>query len=147
MISFAFRCICIASLSIWAMSSYAAPAFGEPGTKRDAARTVKVELADTMRFTPSSLTVTRGETIRFDLKNRGKVMHEFVLGSMQDLRAHAEMMKKHPGMEHDEPFMAHVAPGKTRTLVWRFTKPGEFHYGCLIAGHFEAGMVGTITVK
>ena len=73
-------------------------------------------------------------------------MHEMVLGTMQDLKEHAEMMKKHPGMQHDEPYMVHVAPGKTRTLVWQFTNAGEFHYGCLIPGHFEAGMVGRIRV-
>jgi uncharacterized cupredoxin-like copper-binding protein len=50
-------------------------------------------------------------------------------------------------MEHDEPYMAHVAPGKTDTIVWQFTRAGEFHFGCLVPGHFEAGMVGTITVK
>jgi uncharacterized cupredoxin-like copper-binding protein len=57
------------------------------------------------------------------------------------------MMKKHPGMEHEEPYQAHVAPGKTERIVWHFTKPGEFYYGCLIAGHFEAGMIGKVIVK
>jgi uncharacterized cupredoxin-like copper-binding protein len=56
------------------------------------------------------------------------------------------MMKKHPGMEHDEPYMKHVAPAKKEEMVWQFTKAGEFHYACLIPGHFEAGMVGRITV-
>jgi len=39
-----------------------------------------------------------------------------------------------------------VAPGKTGTLVWQFTNAGEFNYGCLVPGHFEAGMVGKISV-
>lgn len=43
--------------------------------------------------------------------------------------------------------MAHVAPGKTETIVWQFTKVGEFHYACLIPGHFEAGMIAKIIVK
>ena len=81
------------------------------------------------------------------MKNSGKVMHEMVIGSMKELKEHAEMMKKHPGMEHDEPYMAHVGPGKSETITWQFTKTGEFHFGCLIPGHFEAGMVGMITVK
>ena len=74
-------------------------------------------------------------------------MHEFVLGTMKELKEHADMMKKHPGMEHDEPYMAHVAPGKTETITWQFTKPGTFNFGCLIAGHFEAGMIGKLTVN
>lgn len=122
-------------------------AFGQPARPAEATRTVKVDMADTMRFTPSELTVTRGEAVRFVATNRGKVMHEMVLGTMDDLREHAEMMRKHPGMEHDEPHMLHVDPGKAGTMAWRFTRAGEFFYGCLAPGHFEAGMVGRITVK
>jgi uncharacterized cupredoxin-like copper-binding protein len=121
--------------------------FGREGDPKKAARTVNIDLSDAMRFTPAELSVKRGETVRFRVKNSGKVMHEMVLGTMADLKAHAEMMRKHPGMEHDEPYMAHVAPGKTGTIVWQFTKAGEFHYGCLVPGHFEAGMVGKVIVK
>ena len=74
-------------------------------------------------------------------------MHEIVLGTMKELKEHAELMKKHPGMEHDEPHTAHVAPGKTERLLWQFTKAGEFFYACLIPGHFEAGMIGRIAVR
>ena len=42
--------------------------------------------------------------------------------------------------------MAHVQPGKKAEIVWQFTNAGEFHYGCLIPGHFEAGMVGKVRV-
>ena len=73
-------------------------------------------------------------------------MHEFVLGTIAELKEHAELMKKFPKMEHDEPYMAHVSPGKTETIVWQFSKAGEFHFGCLLPGHFEAGMVGKINV-
>jgi uncharacterized cupredoxin-like copper-binding protein len=122
-------------------------AFGRNGDPKRVTRTVRVSMSDAMRFTPGAIEVKRGETIRFVVTNPGKVMHEMVLGTMQDLRAHAEQMKKHPGMEHDEPYMAHVAPGKTAEIAWQFTRPGEFHFGCLVPGHFEAGMVGKITVR
>jgi uncharacterized cupredoxin-like copper-binding protein len=121
-------------------------AFGRKGDPKKVARTIDVDMSDAMRFAPAALTIKQGETIRFRVKNSGKVMHEMVLGTMEDLKAHAEMMRKHPGMAHDESSMVHVAPGKTQTLVWQFTKPGEFHYGCLVPGHFEAGMVGKLTV-
>jgi uncharacterized cupredoxin-like copper-binding protein len=74
-------------------------------------------------------------------------MHEMVLGTMTGLKEHSELMRKHPGMEHDEPYMAHVAPGQTVEIVWQFTERGEYYYGCLIPGHFEAGMVGKLTVR
>ena len=121
-------------------------AFGREGNSKKATRTVKIDMSDAMRFTPAELTVKRGETVRFEVRNSGKTMHEMVLGTMTELKEHAELMKKHPGMEHDEAYMAHVAPGKTERIVWQFTKPGEFYYGCLIPGHFEAGMIGKIHV-
>ena len=75
-------------------------------------------------------------------------MHEMVLGTLQELKAHAEHMRKHSSMDHhDQPYIAHVAPGKTERLVWQFTKTGDFYYGCLIPGHFEAGMVGKVVVR
>ena len=121
--------------------------FGREGDPKRVSRTVNVDMSDQMRFSPADLTIKQGETVRFRVKNSGKVMHEMVLGTMDELKKHAEMMKKHPEMEHEEPYMAHVAPGKTETIVWQFTKPGEFHFGCLVPGHFEAGMVGRIRVN
>jgi uncharacterized cupredoxin-like copper-binding protein len=121
--------------------------FGREGDPAKAARTVNIGMSDELRFVPAELTVRRGETVRFRVRNSGQVMHEMVLGTLQDLKEHAEMMKKYPAMKHHAPYMAHVAPGKTETMVWQFTKAGEFHYGCLVPGHFEAGMVGTLIVK
>ncbi len=122
-------------------------AFGRSGDPRRITRTIDVDMSDTMRFTPSRLAVRRGDTVRFRVRNAGKVMHEFVLGTQDDLKSHAELMRKHPGMEHDEPFMTHVAPGRTGEVIWQFTRAGEFHFGCLVAGHFEAGMQGRIVVN
>lgn len=121
-------------------------AFGREGNSKKISRTVDIGVSDKMRFTPAELAVRQGETIRFRVKNTGQLMHEMVLGTMQDLKEHAEMMKKNPGMEHGESYMAHVAPGKTETIVWQFTKVGDFHYGCLVSGHFEAGMIGRLRV-
>ena len=121
--------------------------FGREGDPKKAVRTVKVDMSDKLRFTPASLTVKQGETVKFVVKNSGKLMHEMVLGTMQELKEHAAMMLKHPTMEHDEPYMAHVAPGKTETMVWQFSKAGEFYFGCLVPGHFEGGMMGKLTVK
>jgi uncharacterized cupredoxin-like copper-binding protein len=121
-------------------------AFGKAGDPKKVTRTITFTMSDKMRFEPSKIAVRQGETIRFIARNEGKIMHEFVLGTMKELKEHAEQMKKFPGMEHDEPYMAHVAPGKTGEIVWQFTKAGEFDFACLIAGHFDAGMVGKIIV-
>ena len=121
-------------------------AFGREGNPQKAVRTVNIDMSDKMRFTPDTLTIKQGETIKFVIRNSGKTLHEFVLGTMSELKEHSALMQKFPGMEHAEPYMAHVAPVKTETIAWQFTKAGNFHFGCLIPGHFEAGMVGNISV-
>src|SRR5688572_33228087 len=121
--------------------------FGRPADATKASRVVSVEMSDQMRFTPAQITVKQGEIVRFEPVNKGQVMHEMVLGTLDDLKKHAELMKKNPGMPHDAPHMAHVAPGKSGKIGWQFTTPGEFFYACLVAGHFEAGMIGKVTVQ
>jgi uncharacterized cupredoxin-like copper-binding protein len=120
--------------------------WGREGDPRKAVRTIAIDMADTMRFTPAEVKVKRGDTVKFVVRNSGKTMHEMVIGTEEELRKHAELMKKHPGMEHDEPYMAHVQPGGKEEITWTFTEPGTFMYGCLIAGHWEAGMKGSIVV-
>jgi len=142
--------------------------FGRAGSRTSASRTIRVEMDDKMQFVataprldrrtdatpghrphamPGDLEVKRGETIRFVVRNDGALKHEMVIGTMKELKEHAELMRKFPDMEHDEPYMAHVPPGKEGEMVWQFTRPGEFYYACLMPGHMEAGMVSKITVK
>ena len=121
--------------------------FGIAADPRKAKRTVRLDMSDAMRFTPAEIRVKQGEVVRFVVANKGKVLHEMVLGRKADLEEHAELMRRFPGMEHDEPHMAHVSPGKSGEIGWRFTKAGTYYYGCLIPGHFEAGMVGKVIVS
>lgn len=120
--------------------------FGKEGVPAKVTRTIDLDMSDMMKFGPANVVVRQGETIRFVVKNNGRMMHEAVIGTLAELKQHGEMMKKHPGMEHDAPYMAHVRPGKKEEIVWHFTQPGEFRYACLIPGHMEAGMIGTIKV-
>jgi len=126
-------------------------AFGHTGDPKKVTRTIVFDMTDDMRFKPDRITVKRGETLRFRAINRGKVMHELVIGTESELIEHAELMKKHPTMEHDEPYMAHVPPGKSGEIVWQFTQPGTFRFACLMPGHswndLREGMVGTIEVR
>jgi uncharacterized cupredoxin-like copper-binding protein len=121
-------------------------AYGIAADPRSASRIVRVEMRDTMRFVPAEITVRRGEVVRFIAANKGAILHEMVLGTMEELNKHAELMRRHPGMEHDEPHMAHVNPGNAGEIGWRFTRTGTFYFACLIPGHFEAGMIGKIEV-
>ena len=120
--------------------------WGIGGDAKAVKRTIPVGMTDDMRFTPNKIDVKQGETIRFTIKNNGKLLHEFVIGTKNDLDEHAALMVKFPNMEHDEPYMAHVPPGKTGEIVWNFNRAGDFDFACLIAGHYQAGMVGKIKV-
>jgi uncharacterized cupredoxin-like copper-binding protein len=121
--------------------------YGRAADPAHAKRTIAVDMTDQLRFTPAEVSVHKGEVVRFVVKNSGKLAHEFVLGTLPDLRQHAQRMQQHPGMEHDAANMAHVPPGKARAVAWQFTESGEFYYGCLVPGHFEAGMVGKVVVR
>ncbi|MEP7281310.1 MAG: cupredoxin family protein [Rubrivivax sp.] len=120
--------------------------WGIAGDPKAVKRTIEFVMSDSMRFTPNRLEVRQGETVRIVLKNAGSLLHEFVLGTRAELDEHAALMVKFPTMEHEEPYMAHVPAGKTGEIVWTFNRAGEFDFACLIAGHYQAGMVGKIAV-
>jgi len=122
-------------------------AIGKPGVAAKASRTITIEMGDNMRYTPSNIQVRRGETVRLLVKNAGQVKHELSLGTEKELLEHLEQMKRFPDMEHDEPGKLTLAPGTQGEIVWQFTKAGKFDFSCLIPGHREAGMFGTITVQ
>jgi uncharacterized cupredoxin-like copper-binding protein len=123
---------------------------GVPGDPKKPARVIVVTMKEgdgKMMFVPEHVEIKRGEQVRFILTNVGELEHEFVLASTEENVKHAEEMKKNPDMEHDDPNARRVKPKQRDQFVWRFTKAGQFEYGCLIPGHREAGMTGTIIVK
>lgn len=116
--------------------------FGRTGDPKQVSRTVRIDGGDTMRFAPASLTVRQGQTVRFVVRNTGKLVHELVLGTLDELQRHAEWMRRFPNMEHESPYMVHLAPGQSGQIIWQFTQPGEFHFGGLVPGHFDAAGFG-----
>ncbi len=124
-----------------------AQAVGKPGDPDNVSRAIQVEMTDDMKFAPAKIDVKRGETIKFVVRNAGQIKHELVIGSMAELKQHAELMRKMPGMEHADPNQVTLDPGKSGELVWQFTKAGTVDFACLQPGHFEAGMMGKISVK
>ncbi len=120
---------------------------GKPGDPAKVDRTIEVTMDDTMRFTPDNISVKAGETVRFFVRNAGKIPHEMVIGSLDELKAHADMMRKMPGMQHAEPNMITLKAGQRGGIVWQFEKPGTVDFSCLIPGHMEAGMTGRFVVN
>ena len=121
-------------------------AIGKPGVAAKVARTIKVDMSDSMRFSPSNIAIRQGETVRFVVTNSGKLAHEMVLGKEKELKEHYEIMKKNPEMEHADANSVTVQPEKTGEIVWQFTKAGKVNFACLHPGHYDAGMKGLVTV-
>lgn len=145
-----------AALTVWlaapgcAMEKYGVYSAGEPGNPKKPTQIVRIVMREGdggMFYAPEHLDLRKGEQIKFELRNEGATDHEFVLATTAENLKHAEIMKKNPDMEHDDPNMIRLAPGKSGAVLWKFTKTGNFEYSCLIPGHREAGMLGTIVVK
>ncbi len=127
-------------------------AAGEPGDpKKPVAKTIEVIMRETddakMLFEPNKVEIKRGEQVKFVLRNHGSVDHEFMLDTIERNAKHKIAMEKNPDMEHDDPNGKRLTPKGSNEIVWRFTKPGTFEFACLIPGHYESGMHGTVVVK
>ncbi len=121
-------------------------AIGQPGLASKVTRTINIDMKDDMRFHTSNIDVKQGETVRFVVKNSGKLKHEMVLGTAKDLKDHYEVMKKNPEMEHADANMVTVAPSKSGEIIWNFTSSGKVDFACLQPGHYDAGMKGVVHV-
>ena len=149
----AFLAVCVAALVAIAATrgtAHEASAAGEPGNPRQPARTVDVVMsdgADGMHFSPDRVDVRQGEQVRFVIRNAGTLAHEFFLGGADENKRHAAMMAATPDMKQDDSNAKTVAPGETATVLWRFSRKGDFEFACLIPGHYEAGKHGTVAVK
>lgn len=118
---------------------------GQPGDPGKVSRTVEITMVDN-RFQPAEIKVRRDETVKFALRNTGKKKHEMMIGSIAQLDKHAKMMKRYPDMEHPDPGMVSVDPGKSGELVWQFTETGTVNFACPLPGHYK-GMRGKIIVE
>ncbi|MBH8610532.1 cupredoxin family protein [Pseudomonas mohnii] len=148
--------------------------FGQPAPASKATRSVEVVMGD-MSFTPKAIDIKAGETIRFVLVNKGQLLHEFNLGDAAMHAKHQQEMlqmqqsgmmtptgtmnmdhgsmagmdhaSQGHAMKHDDPNSVLVAPGKTAELTWTFSKATNLEFACNVPGHYQAGMVGKLTVS
>nr|WP_295892399.1 cupredoxin family protein [uncultured Devosia sp.] len=125
-------------------------AYGEPGDPTQPARLIQVtmkELDGAMKFLPDIIKVRVGEQVRIRVRNGGELEHELVFATLEENLLHGAEMAKNPDMEHDDPNAVRVQPGEVTDVVWRFTNAGEFDFSCLLPGHREGGMFGSIIVQ
>src|SRR6266446_6834685 len=125
-------------------------AYGRPGDPKKPARIIQIVMREAdgkMMFIPDRIAIKKGEQVRFMLRNNGEQDHEFVLATLKDNLAHMKEMAKNPDMEHDDPNAKRLKPKGTAEIVWQFTNAGTFDFSCLIPGHRQSGMFGTIVVE
>ena len=115
-----------------------------PGTI-ELPRTVTVAALDSFDFVPVRIQVRAGETVRFVVTNEGMLEHEFAIGSRAKLQEHALTMT-HGGMLADTTTEIRVIPGQTKELLFTFGSATDIGFGCLVPGHFPAGMSGSFDV-
>ena len=60
-------------------------AWGIAGDAKAVTRTITLRMGDDMRFAPSHMEVQEGDTVRLRAENKGKVLHEIVLGTRPNL--------------------------------------------------------------
>lgn len=125
-------------------------AIGVPGDADKVVRTVTIAMKETtsgkMLFSPANFTVSAGETIRIKFSNTGETDHEFVMDTAEAILEHKKLMEKFPEMEHDDPNAIRLQPNGKGEIIWTFGKAGDYAFGCLIPGHYEAGMKGTLKI-
>ena len=123
----------------------------------EAPREINVIMRDYL-FEPDPIVLQRGETVRFNVINAGLLAHEFVLGdaAVQAAWATAEAGATPPGFTAAPPPVSlppdigglriFLESGASASAVFEVPMDGELELACLIPGHIEQGMVGTITI-
>ena len=109
-------------------------------------RTIEVTALDDLAYDPATIRVEAGETVRFVVTNAGEADHEFVVGDMEMQELAEEQMPEGMGEHAQAMASLEIAPGQTAETTVTFDAPGELFYACHVSGHYEGGMIGTITV-
>lgn len=124
-----------------------APSGGGASPTEQGPRTVHVKMTDELRFEPAEFTVQAGETVRFEVTNAGQIVHEFLIGDEVAQEEFEMEMSEADGMQHDTDAGVAVDPGQRETFEYTFGEAGQLLAGCHEPGHYDGGMVATITVE
>jgi plastocyanin len=99
-------------------------------------RVIRVVAGPDYAFSPSTITVARGETVTFLVTTMGPTVHEFMVGPADAVASD----------KAGTPEIADIAMMTTKSLTYTFDGPGPFAFACHADGHYEAGMRGRITI-
>ena len=110
-------------------------------------------LATDIAYDKDRLEVMAGQPVRITLNNEGALEHDFSIMEIPHVGdVMAEEMEEEMGHDMSAMEMApevHAAApiGGRSSVEFTPSTPGEYEFFCTIAGHKEAGMVGTLVVE
>lgn len=128
------------ALTLAACSAAASPSESEgpaPSSAASASRTVQLDVGDG-KITPASVTVTKGETITFEVTNSNTVEVELIMGLKTDVASDSG-----DSLVEAE----HIAPGASKSLTFTFDGDGPYAYGDQIGDHYSKGAKGDIVLQ
>ena len=142
---------------------------GSLGKESEVSRVIKVVMYDNY-YEPSSFQIKAGETIKFEVENGGKLVHEFnIANKMMHLKHQPEMekmvengillafsidkekMKKMAKMDksmgHSHSNSVLLEPKQKGDIIWKFDNAVNIEVACNVPGHYQAGMIAKVNIK
>ena len=141
---------------------------GSKGKLSDVTRTIKVKMYDNY-YEPNTFKIKKGETVKFEVKNLGELVHEFnIANPMMHIKHQPEMelmveneillgdridkdkmqkmaaMDKSMGHSHSNSVL--LAPKEEGTLIWKFENAVNIEIACNVPGHYQAGMIAAVNL-
>ena len=141
-------------------------AIGTKGNKENVDRVITVVMYDNY-YKPNSFKVNKNETIKFEVTNKGELVHEFNIATKEmhlkhqpemmmmveneilladkiDKKKMMEMSKKNPAMSHSHSNSVLLSPGEKAELIWKFSNTVDLEAACNVPGHYDVGMIAQI---
>jgi uncharacterized cupredoxin-like copper-binding protein len=100
---------------------------------------------DEWRFSDMNIAVKRGERIRFNVTNGGKIPHEFMFMTMPAMTAvnYRAQRADWSLLEHEALYeKSLVLPGGSFSFVVEIEKDGAWMFMCMLPYHMQMGMMG-----
>ena len=99
-----------------------------------------------LRFTPSTVDVPAGKTVRINVTNQDATEHDLLVQGLQIQKVGAATGAHHAGATPNM-LVVHVTASGNGSITFRTEQRGTFAFNCTIPGHKDAGMVGKMTVS
>ena len=142
---------------------------GEKGKLSEVIRTIEIKMYDNY-FEPSTIIIKKGETIKFVISNNGELVHEFNIATKEmhikhqpemmkmvenqilladkiDKKKMKELAKKDHSMAHSHSNSVLLEPNEIGEIIWKFSTTANLEAACNVPGHYQDGMISTVSLN